>query len=91
MSRRKFDRLLLPWEEERDKMPRPVKVILFVVILAAILGVMANTCSVREVEAQSYSGPQYRGGNEERILRRREVKALESIADSLKKIERKMK
>lgn len=83
MSRRRGEgRLILPWEEERERMPKVVKFVLFVFVVGAVLAMMMNQCSVPEAGAETYW---------ESDARRREVTALESIADSLKKIERKMK
>lgn len=84
MSRRRGEgRLILPWEEEQAKMPRAVKVILFVVIVGAVLAALMNQCSVPEAGAADRGSATY--------WPERQTKALESIADSLKKIERKLK
>lgn len=83
MSRRSRGRLILPWEEKRNRMPKSVKIFLFVVAAIAFFAVLVNRCSVPDVQA---------GGWQDSIYwSERQSKALESIADSLKKIERKWK
>jgi hypothetical protein len=65
-------------------MPQPIKVVLFLFVLGALLAFLLVECNVPE--AGAYERP-----SESIQLERRSVKALESIAESLKKIERKLK
>jgi len=74
-------KLILPWEEDRNKMPGPYKMLLTLIGVAVLAGVLFNQCS-SPAEADGLWAGQ---------AERRAVTALESIADSLRKIERKMK
>jgi hypothetical protein len=78
------DRLVLPWNEDRRRLPWPYKAFMVLVGVAVFVGVLVSQCSVQEAGAESY-------WNGSHIGTKRAVEALESIADSLKKIERKMK
>ena len=97
MSQR--SRIELPGDRERHRLPGAYKALLLLIGVVLFVGVLFNQCSVPEANAKgcgTLSYPErtlcermYWGRNDE--LRKREVKALESIAASLKKIERKMK
>jgi len=82
----------MPWVEEQNRMPLGLKVVLFALMIVALVGVFSNQCSVPDVRAQeSLDWPEEsaRLRHDENMrmnLRRREVKALEEIAFSLKKI-----
>lgn len=80
-------RLIRPWEEERDRLPNVVKMILAIIGIAVLFGILMNQCSIQEAYADGGSSIPYWNSD----AQRREVQALESIAESLKKIERKMK
>jgi Ni/Fe-hydrogenase subunit HybB-like protein len=39
------NRLILPWEEERNRMPRAARVVFFLIGVAVFIAVMINQCS----------------------------------------------
>lgn len=100
MSRKGERRLILPWEEEQQRMPKPVKAIFILLTVVVFVAFFVQECTVPEAHAQS---PCDRLGAPEamhcrrmyeakdRSLRDREVKALESIAGSLRRIERELR
>jgi len=77
-------KLVLPWEEKRKRVPTPIKAVWFLLLTMAFVGIFLNQCTVPEAKAH----PDVSGEREVIQLRRREIKALESIALSLKAIAR---
>lgn len=77
------ERLILPWEEKRRRMPPAARVVLFLIVLGGVLAMFANQCSVPEAHAQDPGSTTY--------WPQRQALALESIAETLRKIERKMR
>ena len=75
-------RIMIP--QQREPVPIYIKVVMFLLLVGLLLGVLMTECNIPE--AGAYGQP-----SESIRLERRAVNALEDIADSLKKIERKLK
>lgn len=89
MGKRVNSEYVLPWESARPLLPAR-RVILWTFVVAFILSwmVLFVRIDVPEANAQSVSGAVQA---EDRALRRREVKALEEMSSTLKKIESKLR
>ena len=56
MLKKDEGRLLLPGEENEDKLPRPLKALLFLLALVAFITILMNECSVQEPDYQDRLG-----------------------------------